>query len=78
MSRKSRSVLPRKRKVCTVCGGSGRSREDYHVAPCRRGPGVMVFDSCQCACVPKKCPGCGGSGARERSAHKLAREVMES
>jgi hypothetical protein len=79
MSRKSKSVLPKVRKVCVVCNGSGRSGENYHVASCELStPGVMVFDSCRCSCVPKKCPGCGGTGKRERTAHRIAREVMES
>ncbi len=77
MSRKSKSVLPKARKKCVVCRGSGRS-DDYHVASCELSkPGIMVFDSC-CACVPKKCLGCGGTGNRERTSHRIAREVMES
>lgn len=76
MSRKSKSVLPKRRKSCLACGGSGRSKdEDYHT--CGIKPGVMVFDSCRCDCVPVKCPGCGGSGNRERTNHRIVREVME-
>jgi hypothetical protein len=77
MSRKSKSVLPRVRKVCVVCNGSGRSDEEYH--SCGRERLVsFLLDSCRCDCVPKKCPGCGGTGKRERTAHLIAREVMGS